>query len=255
VALDILDYDAVKNCIKSFEPTHVIHTAALTNVDACEENPELCREINFEASKNLFAICQENNCHFQLLSTDFVFDGEKGNYSEIDGVKPLSIYGKSKADAEKCLLESNYENWSIVRTIIVYGQGNNLSRSNLVLWAMTALPKGEAMNIVNDQFRAITWADDLAWGCIRICELNKRGIYHLAGPETNSIAEIIRRIALYFGWSVELINEISSSTLNQAAARPPITGFDLTKAKTELGYEPMTIELALERIQLDQIAN
>ena len=96
--------------------------------------------------------------------------------------------------------------------------------------------------IIDDQFRAPTWANDLAWACIRICELNKMGIYHISGPETFSIYEIVEKIAQFFNLPTNSLSKSSSLNLNQPAKRPPKTGFDLTKAKTELGYKPKTLE-------------
>jgi len=245
VSLDITDKIQVESVVSSFHPTHIIHTAALTNVDQCEINPEDCQRINVDGTRFLFEVSIINNVHFQLLSTDFVFDGKKGNYSEDDEVNPLSIYARSKVDAENLLRNSDYNNWSIVRTIIVYGNGNNLSRSNLLSWTKSALPKQETMKVIDDQFRAPTWANDLAWGCIRICELQKSGIYHLSGPTTYSIYEIVELIANYDNWSMQNVQRISSNELNQSAKRPPRTGFDLTKAKQELGYQPKTIQETL----------
>ncbi len=243
--LDITDLNAIKNLFSKEIPTHVIHTAAITNVDQCEKEPELCDEVNVKAVEYLFEESIAIQAHFQLLSTDFVFDGEKGNYNENDPVHPLSVYAKSKVAAENILKNSKTANWSIVRTIIVYGKGENLSRGNIVVWAKESLLSGTAMTIVHDQFRAPTWADDLAWACIRICEVNQKGIFHISGPETISVYELVCRIADYFECDRSLITPISSSMLNQAAKRPPKTGFDLTKAMNLLGFKPKTLEQTL----------
>jgi dTDP-4-dehydrorhamnose reductase len=182
----------------------------------------------------------------QLLSTDFVFDGLKGNYSEEDKPNPLSIYADSKVQAEAIVQQLPGLNYSIVRTIIVYGTGNNLSRSNIVLWAKEALKNGQELTIIDDQFRAPTWADDLAWACIRICELNEKGIFHISGPETMSIFHLVERIAHFYKLPMSQVKRTDSSTLNQPAKRPPKTGFNLSKAKSRLGYNPKILEDTLD---------
>jgi dTDP-4-dehydrorhamnose reductase len=246
--MDITNQHQIASVFDSFQPTHIIHTAALTNVDYCELNPEECKEVNVIATSKLWEEAQKINAHFQLLSTDFVFDGLKGNYKESDSPSAVSIYGQSKVDAENLLINSKNTNWSISRTIIVYGKANNLSRTNIVLWSIDALSKGEAMKIINDQFRMPTWADDLAWGCLEICRRNKIGIFHLCGPELMAVNEIVFRIAKHLGKSTENVEIISSTTLNQPAKRPPRTGFDLTKSKEELGYNPQTLENTIDKL-------
>lgn len=245
LTMDITDRDQIEKVIKKSIPTHIIHTAAITNVDYCELNPIECENVNVTATKYLADICAKHNIHFQFVSTDFVFDGKKGNYSEEDTVNPISVYGKSKADAEQYLIDGTSKNWSIVRTIIVYGKGNNLSRSNLVVWAKESLEKGDKIKIIDDQFRAPTFASDLALGCYLILQKNKTGIYNISGPITYSIFEIVNLIGKHFGYSLENVERISSKTLNQPAKRPPKTGFDLTKSKKELGYSPRSLEETL----------
>lgn len=249
LTLDITDATAVVKIIQMVLPTHIMNTAAITNVDACEVNEDLCHEVNVKAVQILFDLSKAHNIHFQQLSTDFVFDGETGNYSETDEVNPLSIYAQSKVLSEKILLNSEYQNWSIVRTIIVFGIGHHLSRSNIVLWARDALMKGEVLTIVDDQFRAPTWADDLAKGCMLIIEKNKTGVFHISGPETFSIVELVQKIARFKKVSTSSVAPTSSQSLNQKAKRPPKTGFNLAKARNELGYSPHSFEKALELLE------
>ena len=244
--LDISNQYEVNKVIMDYNPDAVIHTAAITNVDYCETNPDLCHEVNVTATAYLFEAAQKVGAHFSALSTDFVFDGKKGNYKESDQPNPLSVYAHSKVDAERILINSAYKNWSVVRTIIVFGEGNNLSRSNIVLWAKDALSSGNELNIIDDQFRAPTWADDLAWACIRIAELHKTGIYHISGPETFSIYELVLRVAKFCDLDTKSLNKTTSESLNQAAKRPPKTGFDLSKANVEIDYRPMSFEDSLK---------
>lgn len=248
IPMDICNKLEINAVFQAFYPTHIIHTAAITNVDYCELNPEECQLVNVDATYHLFTAAKQYKAHFELLSTDFVFDGKQGMYKETDAVNPLSVYAQSKVDAEKRLLEDEYTNWSIARTIIVYGTANNLSRSNVILWAIDALGKQQPMNIINDQFRMPTWADDLAWGCLEICRRNKTGIFHLSGPELLSIYEIVERVAKFLNQPMDHVNEIDSSTLNQPAKRPPRTGFDLSKSRNVLGYNPKTIEETLKEL-------
>lgn len=244
--MDITNRDEVIEVISKHQPTHVIHTAAMTNVDQCELNPEECELINVKATQYLVEACNAVNAHFQLLSTDFVFDGEKGNYVEDDEVNPLSVYAKSKVDAEAIVKSQSTTENSIVRTIIVYGNAESLTKSNIIAWAKSALEKGDPLTIVDDQFRAPTWAEDLAAGCMGVFEHQETGVFHVSGPETMSIYDLVIRIGKYFGLPTEQVSKISSTTLNQAAKRPPKTGFDLTKAYERINYKPHTLEETLE---------
>ena len=244
--LDITLQNQIGDLFSIVKPTHVIHTAAITNVDYCELNPEECTLVNVKATEYLMSAAFNCNAHFQFLSTDFVFDGEKGNYSEEDKVNPLSKYAISKVKGEEMLIRHDETNWSIVRTIIVYGKADNLSRSNLIVWAKETLKSNGEMKIIDDQFRSPTFADDLAKGCMSILEKEKTGVYHLSGPETMSIYHLVERIAKFYNYSMENVARISSSTLNQPAKRPPRTGFNLNKAINNLDYSPRKLEDTLE---------
>lgn len=244
--LDITSEDDVNSLFLSLKPSHVIHTAAITNVDFCELNSDDCELVNVTATRYLIDAANRVKAHFQMLSTDFVFDGEQGNYSEGDKVNPLSVYAASKVDGENLVKEKSMNGWSIVRTIIVYGNGENLSRSNIVAWAKSALEKGDEINIIDDQFRAPTFAEDLAAGCMGILENDEIGIFHISGPETMSIYNIVERIANHFSYSMDKVNKISSTTLDQPAKRPSKTGFDLSKAYSKINYLPRTLEETLD---------
>ena len=263
-SLDITDKTQVENIITKYIPDVIINTAAMTNVDACETKRDECWALNVTAVKN-FVDCISNQQStinnqqflFVHLSTDFIFDGEKGRaYLETDIPNPQSYYALSKWEGEKILQESNI-NWAIARTIIVYGVVDNMSRTNIVLWAKDALTKGQKINVVDDQFRSPTLAEDLADGCISIADKGAQGIYNLSGKETMSVLDLVYRVADFWELDKSLITPIKSNTLNQAAKRPPRTGFIIDKAKRELNYNPKNFEEGLKVVdnQLKLIAN
>lgn len=243
-SLDITNPTAVNEVFNKFKPEVVINTAAMTNVDACETQQEQCWKLNVDAVNYLIKAAEKHNTHLIHLSTDFVFDGENGPYKETDLPNPLSYYGKSKFEAEKLLQQANIK-WSIARTIIVYGVVDDMSRSNIVLWAKEALAKGNPLTIVNDQFRSPTLAEDLAMGCWLIAQKQASGIFHISGKETMSIIDLVYKVADFYGYDKSIITPIASSSLNQAAKRPPKTGFILDKAINELDYHPCTFEEGL----------
>jgi dTDP-4-dehydrorhamnose reductase len=175
------------------------------------------------------------------VSTDFIFDGKAGPYREEAIPNPLSYYGESKLKAEE-VVHAGKMPFAILRTVLVYGITPHMSRSNIVLWAKGALEKGQTISVVNDQFRTPTLAEDLAMGCYLAATKNAQGVYNISGKDFMSIFQLVERVAKYFHLSTENVVQVSSSTLNQAAQRPPITGFVIDKAAAELGYEPHSFE-------------
>ncbi len=249
--LDIVDRDQLRSIITEQRPQAIINTAAMTNVDACEHDPEGCRKLNVEAVGTLIGLCEEFGIHLIHLSTDFIFDGKNGPYAEHDAPNPLSLYGQSKLDAEQLIQQSNCK-WAILRTILVYGLVADMSRSNIVLWAKGALEKGQPLNVVNDQWRMPTLAEDLADACMLAAITGAEGIFHISGKDLFAIHELVAAVADFWQLDKSLIRQVSSTTLSQAAPRPARTGFVLDKARHVLGYNPhsFTEGLALVDQQL-----
>ena len=242
--LDITNNDVVAQLIASEKPQVVINTAAMTNVDLCEDEKKACDSLNVEAVRYLADSCAMIDAHLIQISTDFIFDGEDGPYTEEDEPNPLSYYGLSKLKSEEVLQAHNVK-WTILRTIIVFGVGEKLSKGNIVLWAKGALAKGDPLNIIDDQFRAPTLAEDLADACILAAKKKAFGVFNASGKDIMSIYEIVERIAKHYGNTTENLNRISTATLNQTAGRPPRTGFILDKSKKVLGYNPHSFEECL----------
>jgi len=243
--MDILDPTAVKNVVVLYKPDAIIHTAAMTNVDTCEDQKELAYQLNVEAVKTLVNLCQLHNIQLVHLSTDFIFDGANGPYDELAAPNPLSYYGQTKLEAEEVIKTAKLK-WAILRTIIVYGIVSDMSRSNIVLWAKGALEKGSPINVVNDQWRMPTLAEDLADCCLLAVEKDAFGVYNASGKDMMSISELVGRVADYWNLDKSLINEISAETLNQTAKRPVRTGFILDKTINDLGYNPHSFEEGLK---------
>jgi len=242
--LDITNNDAVAQLVASEKPQVVINTAAMTNVDLCEDEKEACDALNVDAVKYLADACAKIDAHLIQISTDFIFDGEDGPYTEEDVPNPLSYYGLSKLKSEK-LLQAHSVKWTVLRTIIVFGVGEKLSKGNVVLWAKGALEKGDPLNIIDDQFRAPTLAEDLADICILAAKKKAFGIFNASGKDLMSIYEIVECIAKHYGNSTDNLNKISTTTLKQKAGRPPKTGFILDKSINQLGYNPHSFEECL----------
>jgi dTDP-4-dehydrorhamnose reductase len=240
-SVDITNRDEVMKIAESYRPDAVIHTAAMTQVDDCEDQRELCWNLNVDAVANWIEACKSVNAHLVHVSTDFIFDGLHGPYTEEAVAAPLSYYGESKLEAEKLVLDSGISA-SIIRTVLVYGIAEDMSRSNIVLWAKGALEKQQPIKVVDDQFRTPTLAEDLAMGCYLAAVQKANGVYNISGKDFMSIRELVARVARYFKLDDSLVQTVSSSTLNQKAKRPPRTGFILDKARRELGFEPHSFE-------------
>lgn len=247
--LDIRDKDRLTELVKRHRPDAIINTAAMTNVDTCETEKDLCTALNVDAVSILISVCEEYDIHLIHLSTDFIFDGEDGPYAEDAVPNPLSYYGLTKLRAEE-LLKSSSCRWAILRTIIVYGIVSDMSRSNIVLWAKGALEKGVPINVVDDQWRMPTLAEDLAIGCILAVKKGAEGVFNISGKDLMSIIEIVERVADFYGLDKSLIKPISAESLNQTAKRPKKTGFILDKAISELGYQPRTFEEGMEILEM-----
>jgi dTDP-4-dehydrorhamnose reductase len=254
-SLDITDTKHVREIIEKYKPVAIINTAAMTNVDACETKKDECIALNVDAVKNLISCCEQFNIHLVHLSTDFVFDGKHGPYVEEDIPNPLSFYAQSKNEAE-ILLQKSKIDWTIIRTIIIYGVVDDNSRSNVVLWTKNSLEKKQAINAINDQYRSPTLAEDLADACISAVIKKATGIYHVSGRETMCILDMVKIVADYFQLDASLINSISSADLKQPARRPPVTGFIISKAIRDLDYHPHSFMegLSIVKQQLEKFS-
>ncbi|MEQ8470191.1 MAG: NAD(P)-dependent oxidoreductase [Marinoscillum sp.] len=237
LSADLQNFQGLKTFLQLSPPDVIIHCAAMTQVDECEKNKNLCWDLNVKATENLIGIAKELKAFFLYVSTDFVFDGKEGPYKESDMPRPISHYGKSKVAAEDLLHKSQLK-YAIVRTVLVYGVAHDPSRSNIVLWVKKNLEDGKPIKVVNDQWRTPTLAEDLAEGCWAITKSKKEGIFHISGEGMVSPLDIANNVANFFELDPGLITAVDASTFKEAAKRPPKTGFIIDKAKRELGFKP-----------------
>jgi dTDP-4-dehydrorhamnose reductase len=245
-SMDITDRKGIEHVLSAYRPDVIIHGAAMTHVDECEEHKELAYKLNVIGTQNIVDAAREIDAHVVHISTDFIFDGKDGPYDEKGVPNPVSYYGETKLKAERIV--QALDSWSILRTVLVIGIAEDLSRSNIVLWAKGALEKAQPIRVVDDQFRTPTLAEDLAQGALLAATQRAQGIFNISGPDFMSIYELVEAVAKHFNLSMETVTRVDSSTLNQPAMRPPRTGFDISKAVENLGYRPHGFKEALEII-------
>ena len=242
-SMNITNKDDVKKNIKKYTPDYIINTAAYTNVDGCETEKELSWRVNVDAVKNFIIASRINDCKILHISTDYVFDGKTGNYDENSKPNPLSFYGKSKLASENALIASGIK-FAVIRTMIIYGTARNV-RLNFALWLIDMLEKGGQVRIVDDQFGMPTISDDIAWGILKLTDLDKSGFYHICGREYLSRYEFAVKLANIFEFDENLILPVKTSDLNQAVPRPMKSSFILLKAETELGLKLLNVNEGL----------
>ena len=248
VSIDLTNSKLLEENLLKFQPDFIINTAAMTNVDFCENNKIECDPLNVGVVKTLVAMAAQIKAHVIHLSTDFIFDGIQGNYKETDTPNPLNYYGVSKLKSEEILKNATID-FTILRTILVYGEVFDMSRSNIVLWVKEMLENKKEITMVNDQFRTPTYVVDLAQACKISMDQRSKGVYNIASNTLLSIYEIAQQIGTVFGLDTSYIKAISTSTLNQTAARPMKTGFDLSKTKKELKFHTKSFTEDLQRLK------
>lgn len=230
--LDITDENNVFEFVKETKPSIIINPAAYANIDQCEINKETAYNVNVNGVKNLANACKEVNAKLIHFSTDFVFDGKKGNYSEEHKTNPVNYYGRTKLEAEHLIQESNI-NYIIARVCMLYGYNGDQSERSFVFWVYNNLEQGNVVNAFTDQAGTPTLIDDIALAITKLIKKDRKGIYHVSGPEKATRYEMALKIAETFKFSQKLIKPITSDRLKQAARRPKDTSLCISKLVKE----------------------
>ncbi len=246
-SLDITDGMAVNVLLEKLQPDTIVHCAALTQIDECEQEPIKAWEINVTATRFLTDAAKKINAFFIFISTDFVFDGIGGPYKEEDIVNPVSYYGSTKVAAEKAVAESGLP-YAIVRTCLVYGHILFGTRGNIITWVKEGLEQDKKIKVVSDQWRTPTYVEDLAKGILLIAEQKAQGLFHISGTDFLSPYEMAMETATALQLNTSLIEKVDASVFTQPAKRPATTGFIVDKAKRELGFAPLTFKEGLQKM-------
>ncbi len=245
--VDLGEAEQVLAIVRQFRPDWILNTAAFTDVDGAEKNQSLCWRVNVNAVEHLVAAGLETGARLLHLSTDYVFDGRNGPYSEQDPPNPLGYYGRSKWAGE-CALQHPSLHAVIARTMVLYGLGQRV-RPNFVTWLIAALRKGQSVRIVTDQFGNTTLADELAEALWRMAALECRGLYHVAGSEIVDRYTFAVKVARIFDLDADQIQPIATADLGQQAPRPLKSGLLVDKAMNELGVRLSDVETGLRRLK------
>ncbi|HEX6333813.1 MAG TPA: SDR family oxidoreductase [Flavisolibacter sp.] len=248
-SLDFTNEEQVSSLFNKYQPGVVVHAGAISKPDECEANRENAFLSNVSGTMHLLRNSAPFHSHFIFMSTDFVFDGEKGMYGEDDERKPVNFYGETKMMAEDEVMKYDGP-WTIVRTVLVYGKPFS-GRDNIVSTVAGRLSKGESVKIFTDQVRTPTYVEDLAAAITRIIVLKKTGIFHISGADVRTPYQMAVETAHLLGYDPGLVIPVTEAEMKQPARRPPRTGFVLDKATKELDFHPTSFAEGLKKTLAD----
>lgn len=231
VLIDITDKENLIKTIEKIKPDYILHLAALTNVNLCEEKKELAEKINVSGTKNIVLASEKINAKLIYASTNYVFDGKKGMYTEEDIPNPVNFYSLTKLNGEKEVLK--YSN-SVVTRVCPFGLGTD-EKPSFTTTIINQLRKNERINIFSDQFFSPISTYNYAEVLIKIFETNFTGLINIAGSERLSRYDFAKKIAEVFNLDSRLLNPIKINELSESAKRPKDTSLDISKAKNLFG--------------------
>lgn len=249
--LDVVKRDAVFRLFDEVKPDLVVDTHAVSNVDYCELHQEEAWRINVEGTKNVAEACKTNGCKLILISTDYVYDGNKATpYSEKDKPHPINYYGKTKLIAER-VIEALDLDYIIARTAVLFGVSKSQDKIPFPMWVIEQLKVNKEIRVVIDQYNNPTLTDNLAETLISLYEKDRSRLFNVAGKNTISRYEFAKAIANEFGLNEKLIIPITTSELNQPAKRPQKVALNVSKAEKAAKTEMLTITEAIKKFRTE----
>ncbi|MCW3113325.1 MAG: family NAD(P)-dependent oxidoreductase [Segetibacter sp.] len=237
VPADLTNKQEVAQMLLNVSPDFIIHNAALSKPDECENDKKYCLQVNVDATNHLLT---SGKCHFIYISTDFVF-GEDGPHGEDAETGPLNFYGESKLLAEKMVAQSG-QKFTIVRPVFIYGAAGPGMRPSFLHWVKNNLEQRKQIKVVSDQSRTPTYAEDICKGIEKIMSGGFVGFYNLAGKDILSPYEMAIKTAKVLGLDTSLIENVTAETFPEAVRRAKRSGLKIDKARRELGYDPVSFE-------------
>jgi dTDP-4-dehydrorhamnose reductase len=240
---DLTDEAAARGLLERVKPGAVVHCAALADPDACEKDPERARAVNARAPGVLARLCKKSGVRLIHVSTDLVFDGKRGGYSEADAAAPLSVYGRTKLEGEAAVLAED-PSAAVVRVSLVYGRSLG-GRPSFLDWLRSELSAGRRPRLFTDQWRTPTAMVQLPEVLGRLASAPLSGVFHWGGAESVTRLEFGRAVCRVFGYSQALLEPVSMDGFGYAAARPRDCSLDSGKLARALSLLPLGLEAGL----------
>ncbi|MCW4047175.1 MAG: dTDP-4-dehydrorhamnose reductase [Candidatus Bathyarchaeota archaeon] len=248
IQFDISDRSRIGEVFKKVNPAVVVHAAALTDVDKCETNKKLAWQINVEGTRNIVKETKANHAFLVYISTDYVFNGEAGNYKENDQPDPINYYGFTKLKAEK-LVKDTVDDYCIARASVIYGSTPAAGKVNYALWVLDKLRRNEQIKIITDQWNSPTLNTNLVDMTLEVIERRLTGTFHLSGATRISRYDFAALIAQTFDLNEKLIKPSASAEFSWSAKRPTDSSLNTAKAQQTLKNKPLQISQALEKMK------
>jgi dTDP-4-dehydrorhamnose reductase len=246
IHLDLLNKDELEKILKNVKPEVILLPAALTNVDYCEKEKNECRKQNIIAPLTLINSIKNSSVKLVYYSTDYVFDGKNGPYSEEDNPHPLNEYGKSKLETE-INIKQNLTKFLILRTTVVYGW-EHLGK-NFVYSLIKNLKSGQTIRVPKDQIGTPTYVENIAEATLELIKSDMHGIYNIAGPQLVDRHSLALIVAEVFDLNKSLILPIKTSELHQLAPRPLSAGLKINKLLKSIKVKMLSPREALQQMK------
>jgi dTDP-4-dehydrorhamnose reductase len=251
VNLDLTELAQVDEVFHRVDPDIVIHSAAIADVDFCEREPKLAESVNALGTGNVAVTARNHKVPVIYISTDYVFDGEKGDYHETDDTNPINTYGRTKLKGENNVTESGVD-YLIVRTSAVYGAPYTL-KMNYAHWVITNLNEKKPVSAPNDQFITPTLNTNLAEMTIEVAERQLTGILHLSGSSKLDRNTFARLVAREFSLDENLVQPTTMDQMNWVARRPRDSTLNTEKAAGTLKHKPLGATESLRRLHSETL--